>query len=242
MRILAAFRKLLGIAEVRRRILWTFGLLGLFRLGSHLPLPGLHPAAIEAFRQSASRSMGALWNVLELFSGGALGKLAVGCLGIAPYITASILVQMMTRASARLEALSKEGLQGQRFLQRLTRWVTLPIAIGQAAFAAGHLREASLQARLHGSLGLLTSEGVGGWVVLAAGLVAGSFFTLWLSEQITERGLGNGQSLIILAGIVARWPALAVETLRKGGAGNLLLLAGLSVVAILGTVVVARAE
>jgi preprotein translocase subunit SecY len=242
MRMLDSFRNLCRLPEVRRRMLWTLGLLAVFRLGTHLPLPGVHPAAIQEFAESASRAMGGLWGYLELLTGGALGKLGLSFLGIAPYITASILVQMWTRASAALEAVAQDGPSGRRRIQQLVRAVTVPVCLVQAGLAAWHLRGASLEARLHGSFPLLVSEGMGTYVLLLAGMTAGSLFTLWLAEEITERGLGNGQSMIILAGIVARLPGLAAETLRRAGEGRPLLLALLSLAAVVGAVFVTRAE
>ncbi len=237
MRLLESFRNLARLPEVRRRVSWTLGLLAAFRVGAHLPLPGVHPAAIHSFAESASRAMRGLWSFLELLSGGALGKLALFALGIAPYITASILVQMLTKASATLEAIAKEGPAGQKRIQQIVRVATIPIALLQAAFAAWHLRAARL----------LASDGVMDFVLVVAGMTAGSILTLWIGEQITERGLGNGQSLLILAGIVSRLQALAGETIRRAKEGSIapatpLVLGILALATIVATVIVTKAQ
>ena len=231
MSLLEPLRNLLRLPEVRRRILWTLGLLAAFRAGAHLPLPGVHPAAVHAFADAASRAMRGLWTFLELLSGGALGKLALFALGIAPYITASILVQVLTKASATLEAVAKEGPSGQKRIQQIVRCVTLPVAAVQAAFAAWQLRAA----------GLLASGGLMDLLLVVAGMTAGSLLTLWIGEQITERGLGNGQSMLILAGIVSRLPAMAGEAIRRGP-GTPLLLGILGLATIVATVIVTRAQ
>src|SRR5689334_6313394 len=114
MTLLASWRNLFRIPEARRRILWTLGLLVAFRVGSHVPLPGLNPAALRAFADQASESMGGLWTYLQLFSGDAVGHLALFSLGIAPLITASIIVQLLGKVHPALEAIAKEGPSGQR--------------------------------------------------------------------------------------------------------------------------------
>src|SRR5262245_11998832 len=113
-------RNVFRIPELRSRIFWTLGLLVVFRIGSHVPLPGLSPDAIRRFTEEASRSMGGIWNLLQMLSGGAVGHLALFSLGIAPYITASIIVQLLTRLSPALEAISKDGPRGQRRLKQIT--------------------------------------------------------------------------------------------------------------------------
>jgi preprotein translocase subunit SecY len=222
---------MLRISELRTRILWTLGLLVVCRIGSHLPLPGLNPEAIRRFADDASRSMGGIWNVLQMFSGGAVGHLAVFSLGIAPYITASIIIQLLTRASATLEAISKEGPRGQRRLKQITIAATLPVSLLQASFVASRLTP------------FLLSPGVGNVALLVAGLTAGSFFLVWIGEQITERGLGNGASVLIMAGIVARMPAMAREVVRREpGVDVLLLILIFHLAAVGATVFISQAQ
>jgi preprotein translocase subunit SecY len=243
MRLLQSFRDLWKIPEVRSRLLWTFGLLAVFRAGAHIPLPGINPRAIQAFAEAASQSLGGLWTFLDLLSGGAMGKLAVFSLGIAPYITASIIVQVLTKASAALESISREGAAGRRRIQEITRYVTVPICLLQATVAAANLRGA----RFGVGLPLVAEDGSFGFILLVVGMTGGSLLTLWLGELITERGLGNGQSVLIMAGIVARLPAVAMETLLGGRGGTvrpgmLLLTALFALASIVGTVIVSKAQ
>jgi preprotein translocase subunit SecY len=228
---LAPLRNIFRIPELRSRILWTLGLLVVFRLGAHLSLPGVNPDAIRRFSDEAARSMGGLWNLLQMFSGGALGHLALFSLGIAPYISASIIVQLLTRASATLEAISKDGPRGRRKLKEITLYATLPVCLLQASFAASQLSP------------FLVSPGLGTSALLVTALTAGSFFLVWIGEQITERGLGNGASILIMAGIVVRMPALVREMVRREpGADVLLLVLAFHLAAVVATVFITRAQ
>lgn len=212
MGVLSSFRNLFKIPELRNRILWTLGLLAVFRVGAHLPLPGLNPESIRYFADAAAQSMGSLWSFLQMFSGGAVGHLAIFSLGIAPYITASILVQLLTKVHPALETLSKEGPSGQRKLKKITIYATIPICLIEASVAVWQLADASSKSPIP----LLASDGFGILVLLVAGLTAGSLFVVWLGEQITERGLGNGASVLIMAGIAVRLPSLVSEFVPFG--------------------------
>jgi preprotein translocase subunit SecY len=181
--------------ELRKRILITVGLLLIYRLVSHIPVPGSDPIALRQFLDN-SGSAGAL-GVFAALTGGALNQFSVMLLGLSPYINASIIIQLCTVIFPKLEALSKEGVQGQQQLNRYTRWLTFPLAFVQS----------------YGFLLLLSQSGVkivdtSFPFVLAPMLfvTAGSLFLMWLGEMITEKGIGNGISLIIFAGIVADIP------------------------------------
>jgi preprotein translocase subunit SecY len=221
MQILSSFQNILKIPELRGRILWTLGLLAVFRLGAHIPLPGVNPQAIAEFAQNLEKSMGSLFGFIQVFSGGAIGNLALFSLGIMPYITASIIMQLMTKVSPQLEAISKEGPSGQRKIQTYTRYAAVPICLLQGYFAAQQLAGASAQQIEQGLTPILMgSGGFGSILFLTLGLTAGSLFVMWLGEQITERGIGNGASVLIMAGIVARMPqqiGRMFEEARKGG-------------------------
>jgi preprotein translocase subunit SecY len=209
-RILAAFGELLRIPEVRRRIAWTLGLLAAYRVGSHVPLPGVNPSAVATFLEDASRTLGSAWAFLDLFTGGALGKLSLFSLGIMPYITASIIVQLLAKASGKLEAIVREGTAGRRVLNRITRHVTVGVAVLQAAFTTTQLD------------GILIDPGLLPRGVLVAGMTAGALLSLWIGEEISERGLGNGPSVLVMAGIAVRLPAVLAEMAwrwRKGDLG-----------------------
>ncbi len=235
MRVFESVRHLFRIPEVRRRLAWTAGLLVAFRIGSHIPLPGVDPAAVQSFVESAAGTMGGAWTYLELLSGGALGRLALFSLGIAPYITASIIVQLLAKASPALEAIAREGTAGKRLIQKYTRYATVGVALLQSAFAASQLSP------------VLAAPGPLPWIGLAGGMTAGALLVLWLAEQITERGLGNGPSVLILAGIVARMPSALGEMSLRAREGDLgfdaiPLVLGAFLVAVAGTVFVSKAQ
>src|SRR5262245_891069 len=215
MQLVESFRNVFKIQELRGRIFITLGLLMVFRFGSHIALPGVNVDAIKQF-QEAGEKMGGLWSMLQIFSGGALGNLALFGLGIMPYITASIIMQLMTKVSPALEAVAKEGPSGQRKIGQYTRYLTVPICIVQAWMAVGQLTRISTQAPL------FTSSGFGMTLQMILGLTAGALFVMWLGEQITEYGLGNGASILIMAGIIARMPQIWYDLFvqsRKGDIG-----------------------
>lgn len=202
---LASFGK---ATELKQRILFTLAALIVYRLGTYIPAPGIDPAMLQ---QIFSRHAAGILGIFDTFTGGALGRMSVFALNIMPYISASIIVQLMTAVSPRLEALKKEGPSGQRVLNQYTRYLTLLLATIQAyALAAG--------------LGIHAVGGLPPVVVTAttvASLVGGTLFLMWIGEQITARGIGNGISLIIFAGIVANLPTALVQTLELGRTGTL---------------------
>lgn len=206
MQILGSFRNIFKIAELRKRILFTFGVLIVYRLGAHIPLPGINPIAIDAFKEQFGGEQ--IFNIMQIFSGFALGNLALFSLGIMPYITASIIMQLLTKVSPKVEAIAKEGPSGQRKIQQYTRYVTIPIAIVQGFFAVKALTAFSSRVPLF--------DGTGGTtLLLMLGLLGGALFIMWLGEQITEHGIGNGASVLIMAGIVSRMPAVALNLIEK---------------------------
>jgi preprotein translocase subunit SecY len=209
MKRLLSCRNLFKIPEARRRILWTLGLLLVFRIGSHVPLPGLNPAALRAFAEQASETMGGLWGYLQLFSGGAIGHLALFSLGIAPYVTASIIVQLLSKVHPALETIAKAGPSGQRRIQQITRCVSVPVCLLQSSVAVWQLF------RVESSPPLLSARSLPVALLLVAGLTAGAMILQWVGEQITERGVGNGASILIMAGITVRIPALLGEMARR---------------------------
>ena len=199
------------VPDLRGKILFTLGLLVIFRFVAHVPVPGVNTQALaQAFQQNE------LLGFLDLFSGGALANLSVAALGVYPYITASIVMQILTPVLPRLKALSQEGEYGRQRINQFTHWLTVPVAVfqgwGQLTLLSqsGVIQQPSLN--LH-TLAVITS------------LVAGTMFLVWLGELITERGLGNGISLIIFGGIVARFPQVVGRGFLEGDqAGGLLLL------------------
>src|SRR6187549_704811 len=158
MQILQSFQNIFKIPELRNRILWTFGLLIVYRLGSHIPLPGVNPAAVAQWNQQMQREGGDLFGLIQVFTGGAIGNLALFSLGIMPYITSSIIMQLMTKVSPNLEAIAKEGPSGQRKIQQYTRYAAIPVCLIQGFFAARQLATWSGGEISGGRIGLLIGE------------------------------------------------------------------------------------
>jgi len=204
--IFESIRNVFAIPDLRKRVLFTFALLGIYRIGSHLPTPGLDAAALEEFFKSQA---GGLLGFLDIFSGGALRRLSVFALGITPYITSSIILQLLTVVWPYLEKLSKEGEMGRRKITQYTRYGTVVLSVVQGAGIALWLWSQTTPTGRHLALRDPSSDvGKLGFVLMAIlTLTTGTAFVMWLGEQITERGIGNGISLIIFAGIVAGLPS-----------------------------------
>jgi len=201
------------VPDLRGKILFTLGMLVVFRFVAHVPVPGVDSQALaQAFEQQA------LLGFLDLFSGGALSNLSVAALGVYPYITASIVMQILVPVIPRLKALGQEGESGRQRINQFTHWATIPIAFLQAWGQLTLLRQS----------GVLPTIDFGvnsGTLAMIFSMVAGTMFLVWLGELITERGLGNGISLIIFGGIVARLPQIIGQGfLERDAAGGLLLL------------------
>ena len=215
----AAFAK---ADELKKRIWFTLGAMIVFRLGTYIPLPGMNPDAVaDLFKQTQQGVLG----MFNMFSGGAVGRLAIFALNIMPYISASIIVQLLSSVVPSFEALKKEGEAGRKILNQYTRYLTLVLALFQAwAIAVG----------LQGSGNLVLEPGPFFLVSTTITLVGGTMFLLWLGEQITSRGIGNGTSIIIFGGIIAEFPAQLAQTLELGrqGAISTGLLLGVMVMAV----------
>jgi preprotein translocase subunit SecY len=210
--LLSSFVNIFKIPELKRRIFFTFGLLAIYRVGCHIPTPGIDGMALaEFFRQA----QGTLLGFFDMFSGGALLRMTIFALGIMPYISASIIIQLLTVVIPHLERLSKEGDAGRRVIVRYTRYGT----VGLAAFQSFAISVGLEQMTSPGGAVIVPSPGWGFRLMTVLSLTAGTAFIMWLGEQITERGIGNGISLIIFAGIVARMPIAIGQTfslLRTG--------------------------
>ncbi len=226
-----SFGNLFKIPELKRRILFTLGVLIVYRIGAHIPTPGIDSAALaELFAQTKGTILG----MFDMFSGGALSRLTIFALGIMPYISASIILQLMTIVSPHLAQLKKEGEQGQKKITQYTRYGTIVISLIQGTGI---------------SIGLeaMTSPGSGvpivpdpGWgfrLMAILTLTAGTAFIMWLGEQITERGIGNGISLIIFAGIVAGAPSAVFMSMDLMGTGELSILVVLFLLVVMFAVV-----
>ncbi len=188
------------LAELKARLLFLIGALIVFRIGTFVPVPGVNPAALAEFFGQQSGNLLGLFN---LFSGGALARFGIFALGIMPYISSSIIMQMASHIVPSLQQLRKEGEQGRRQIVKYTRWGTVALASFQSIAAASWLQNQA---------GLVVNPGPGFLITACITLVTGTVFLMWLGEQITERGIGNGISMIILAGIVAGIPAAVAGT------------------------------
>lgn len=199
--------------ELKKRLWFTLGALIVYRLGTYIPLPGIDPHVLsEMFQQGSSGILG----MFDVLAGGALSRMTIFALTIMPYISASIIIQLGTALSPKLEALKKEGPTGRKLLNQYTRYFTVVLAIAQAYGVAVGLEAAS------GSRGsLVLDPGLFFRVTTVLTLTGGTLFLMWLGEQIQQRGIGNGISLIIMAGIVAELPRALVGTLELGRTGAL---------------------
>ncbi len=203
--------KLGQLTELRQRFLFLIGALIVFRIGTYIPVPGVNPAALAAL---FDQQQGTILGMFNMFSGGALKRASLFALGVMPYISASIIVQLMTSVIPKLEQLKKEGEAGRRKITQYTRYGTVVLATFQAVGIA-----VALQSQSAGGQALVMNPGMGFVLTAAVSLVTGTMFLMWLGEQITERGLGNGISMIIFAGIVAGLPAAfgsVIELVNNG--------------------------
>ncbi|MCA1337431.1 preprotein translocase subunit SecY [Pseudooceanicola marinus] len=192
--------------ELRKRILFTIGLLIICRLGTYIPVPGIDGAALREFMEGAGQGIGGM---LSMFTGGALGRMGIFALGIMPYISASIIVQLMTAMVPALEQLKKEGEQGRKKINQYTRYGTVLLATLQAYGLAVSLEAGDLA----------SDPGLFFRIEAVITLVGGTMFMMWLGEQITARGIGNGISLIIFVGIIAEVPAALAQFFASGRSG-----------------------
>ena len=221
--------------DLRRRLVFLLLALVVYRIGAHIPVPGIDPAQLQQFFKGQE---GGILSLFNMFSGGALSRFTVFALGITPYISASIVMQLMAYVVPTLEALKKEGESGRRKITQYTRYGTLGLALFQSL---------SIALALESSAGLVISPGFGFRLTAVSSLVAGTMFLMWLGEQITERGLGNGISILIFGGIAAGLPGAIgglAELVRTGAMGPVafLIVAVIVVAVTFGVVFVERGQ
>jgi preprotein translocase subunit SecY len=225
------------IGDLRRKILFTLSMLLVFRVIAHIPVPGVDFAALKSISDPSS-PFSSLFNVLNIFSGGTLQNFSVAAMGVYPYITASIIIQLLTGVVPRLTELSKEGESGRNQLNKYTHWLTVPLAALQA-FGQAQLLNSQFGA-LPG-FGLFGSQWLQSWVVIIS-LVCGTLFLVWLGELITENGIGQGISIIIFGGIVARLPVQALQLGQTGSTGtsifNILLFVIIGMITVVGIILI----
>ena len=208
MSALANIANIAKIPELRKRLLFSLGLLAVYRIGVFVPTPGVNRAAMKDVLQAGA---GGFLGLFNMFSGGALEQLSIFALGIMPYISASIILQLLTVVVPALERLQKEGQQGQKKINQYTRYGTIVLSMIQAFFIANWL-----QGQVGGAgQSVVVNPGLGFKLLTMVSLTTGTAFIMWLGEQITERGIGNGISLIIFAGIVAGFPTAVIRLFEK---------------------------
>ena len=208
-RFFQALTNLFRIEDLRKRVLFTLALLAVYRIGAHIPTPGINTTVLDQFFQQAQ---GTALGIFDLFSGGNFRRLTIFALGIMPYITSSIILQLMTVVFPYLERLQKEGELGRRKITQYTRYLTIALSIIQSLSIAATLQAPS--ASLNGQ-SLVYHPGLAFTLMTVLTLTTGSAFIMWLGEQISERGIGNGMSLIIFVGIVVGLPRAIVDLYEK---------------------------
>jgi preprotein translocase subunit SecY len=214
--VIESFRNIYAIPDLRNRVLFTFALLAVYRIGAFIPVPGVDPLALQEF---ATAMEGSMLGFLNLFSGGALGRMTVFALGIMPYISASIILQLLTVVWPYLEKLSKEGELGRRKITQYTRYGTVVLSIIQGMGISFFLEGTQAPGGAY-----LVPQELHGWgfrLLTVLTLTTGTAVVMWLGEQITERGIGNGISLIIFAGIVVGLPSAIFNTINDIQSGSM---------------------
>jgi len=202
--VIDAIRNALRIPDLRKKILFTLGILALYRVGAHIPVPGVDPTAMKDFATGAGSALG----LLNLFAGGALENFAIFALGIMPYITATIIMQLLQAVIPTLERWAKEGESGQRKITQTARYMTLGIALMESLGLLTLFQAPPSSGGLGVDFNLLTE------IVIIISLISGTAAIMWMGELITQRGIGNGMSLMIFASIVSRFPQTIVASFR----------------------------
>jgi preprotein translocase subunit SecY len=228
-----SLRSIFAVSDLRNRVLFTLGLLGVYRVGHHIPTPGINTAALQELARQMQNQMFGLY---DMFSGGNLSRVTIFALGIMPYISASIILQLLTVVWPYLEKLSKEGELGRRKITQYTRYGTIFLSVVQSLGIAIFLER---QTQVAGGLPLVYHPGIAFRLMTVLTLTTGTSFIMWLGEQITERGIGNGMSLIIYSGIVVGFPRAVIQTADQIRTGQLGLISMLILTVVMALVVAA---
>ncbi len=233
------FQDIFSIPELKRRILFTIGLLVVYRIGGHITTPGVNPVALKAFFESQKGTIFALY---DLFAGGNLSRATIFALGIMPYISASIILQLLQAVVPYFEKLAKEGEEGRKKITQYTRYGTVLLALVQSIGIAIFLENMQ-----PGGVPVVVVGGLHFKLITMITLTSGTIFVMWMGEQISERGIGNGISLIIMAGILARYPGYTLNTWRALKLGNitpfrLIFLLVIMVVVVAGVIMITRGQ
>jgi preprotein translocase subunit SecY len=231
--VLDTLKNLFAVADLRNRVLFTLGMLAVYRVGNFIPTPGVNSEALRIMSEQAQNTMFGLY---DMFTGGSLSRVTIFALGVMPYISSSIILQLLTVVWPYLERLSKEGELGRRKITQYTRYLTLVLAMVQSLGIAIFLER---QTEIAGGLPLVYEPGWSFRLGCMLTLTTGTMFIMWLGEQITERGIGNGMSLIIFAGIVVNFPRAVIATIDQMQTGQIGLLTMLFLVVLMVGVIAA---
>jgi preprotein translocase subunit SecY len=239
--LLGAFVNAFKIPDLRNKILFTLLIIAVYRFGAHVPTPGID---VEAAQQFANQGQGGVINFINLFSGGALTQLAIFALGIMPYITSSIIMQLLTVVIPKLEAWSKEGESGYKKITQWTRYLTVLLALLQSTglaflFHSGQLGQGGPQINGADLIPTFDAPHVG---LIVLSLTAGTALIMWLGELITQRGIGNGMSILIFASIVSTLPTEGNGILRQKGIGTFLILLGIGLFVVVAIVIMEQGQ
>ncbi|GAC1410684.1 MAG: preprotein translocase subunit SecY [Actinomycetota bacterium] len=240
--MLSAFKNAFKVPDLRNKILFTLLIIAVYRMGSHIPVPGIDFAKVQELRREAETS-GGIFSLINLFSGGALTQFAIFALGIMPYITSSIIMQLLTVVIPRLEAYQKEGEAGQKKITQYTRYMTVVLALLQSLGIVVTANSGNLFGRAGGLkdfFGPHLTAGRTALVVLT--LTAGTALIMWLGELITQRGIGNGMSILIFSSIISRLPGESGTLYKTAGPFKAMIFLALGVLIVVAVVVVEQAQ
>jgi len=228
-----SLKNIFAVSDLRKRVLYTLGLLAVYRVGHHITVPGVNLAALSELARQLQNTM---FGMYDMFSGGGLSRITIFALGVMPYISASIILQLLTVVWPYLERLSKEGELGRRKITQYTRYGTILLSLVQSMGIAYFLER---QTNMAGGLPLVYHPGIAFRLMTVLTLTTGTCFVMWLGEQITERGIGNGMSLIIYSGIVVGLPRAVLQTIDQMRTGQMGLIRILFLMVLMGLVVAA---
>ncbi len=245
--MLGAFKNIFKIQDLKHKVLITLALIAVYRVGGFIPVPGIDSQALAEFFDRIAKSQGgSILGIMNMFSGGSLEKLTIFALGIMPYISSSIIIQLLTAVIPALEKISKEGRAGHQKINQYTRYATVGLAIIQSYFIALWLEHPG---RLLEGLSIVTEPGLGFRFITVITLTTGTIFIMWLGEQVQERGIGNGISLIITAGIISSIPAAVQQLImyvspktRQLHPATLVVMAALLVFVVLAVIFVTQGQ
>ena len=237
--MLSAFRNAFKVPDLRNKILFTLLIVAIYRLGAHILLPGVDPAKIQELQRQAEQA-GGIYQLINLFSGKALTQMAVFALGIMPYITSSIIMQLLTVVIPRLEALQKEGEVGQKKITQYTRYMTVVLALLQALGIIVTANNGNLFNGIRDFFGANMTVGRTFLIVLT--LTAGTALIMWLGELITQRGIGNGMSILIFSSVISSLPDNSIALWKSAGPGKGSVFLALGIAIVIGVVIVEQSQ